>query len=329
LLETRTVTGFSGGQYWRWTVRGHVVVRAQVTAGYNAVVSGVFFDGGGAVNAPPTVTLTAPASGAQYTAPATVAVSATASDSDGIAKVEFYQVLGQGTPSLIAPAVTTPPYAVTWYNVAAGTYTVTAKAYDTQNASSTTSVQMTVVPVGGGTAATFIGTDTTTKGTWRGVYGAEGYVIVNDATSPPAYASVAVTGANTWPWTEVTTDVRGLQRAVGANRFAATWYGSTFTVDVNITDGAAHQLSLYVVDWDSNGRVETVEVRDAVTNGLLDTRSISSFVGGQYWRWTVSGHVTMRVTNTGTPNAVVSGLFFDTSASNLAPAVAVIVACQP
>jgi hypothetical protein len=322
LLETRTVTGFSGGQYWRWTVRGHVVVRAQVTAGYNAVVSGVFFDGDGAVNAPPTVTLTAPASGAQYTAPATVAVSATASDSDGIAKVEFYQALGQGTPSLIAPAVTTPPYAVTWNNVAAGTYTVTAKAYDTQNASSTTSVQMTVVPVGGGTAATFIGTDTTTKGTWRGVYGAEGYVIVNDATSPPAYASVAVTGANTWPWTEVTTDVRGLQRAVGANRFAATWYGSTFTVDVNISDGAAHQLSLYVVDWDSNGRVETVEVRDAVTNGLLDTRSISSFVGGQYWRWTVSGHVTMRVTNTATPNAVVSGLFFDTSASNLALAVA-------
>src|SRR5204862_5169011 len=87
------------------------------------------------------------------------------------------------------------------------------------------------------------------------------YVIVNDANSPPAYAAVTTSGANTWQWTDVTTDVRGLQRAVGASRFAATWYGSTFTVDVNITDGAAHQLSLYVVDWDSNGRGQTVEVR--------------------------------------------------------------------
>ena len=57
---------------------------------------------------------------------------------------------------------------------------------------------------------------------------------------------------------------------------------------MNITDGAAHQLSMYVVDWEGYGRAETVEVRDAVTNALLDTRNVSSFVGGQYWRWTLS-----------------------------------------
>jgi hypothetical protein len=44
VLDSRTVTGFVGGQYWRWTVRGHVIVQATRTAGNNAVISGVFFD---------------------------------------------------------------------------------------------------------------------------------------------------------------------------------------------------------------------------------------------------------------------------------------------
>ena len=65
------------------------------------------------------------------------------------------------------------------------------------------------------------------------------------------------------------------------------------------------------MDWDNRGRGETVEIRDAVSGALLDSRALSAFAGGQYWRWTLSGHVTIRVTNTGTPNAVVSGLFFD------------------
>ena len=135
-----------------------------------------------------------------------------------------------------------------------------------------------------------------------------------------------MTGANTWQWTDVTTDVRGLQRAVGANRFAATWYGSTFTVDVNITDGAAHQLSLYVVDWDSGGRGQTFEVRDAVTNALLDTRTVTAFSGGQYWRWTVRGHVVVRAQVTAGYNAVVSGVFFDGGGGVNAPPTVTLTA---
>ena len=42
---------------------------------------------------------------------------------------------------------------------------------------------------------------------------------------------------------------------------------------VNVTDGNPHRVTLYAVDWDSFGRAETIEVRDAVTNALLDTRS--------------------------------------------------------
>ena len=90
-------------------------------------------------NKPPTVTLTAPANGATFTAPASVTLSATASDSDGtISKVEFYNgttLLGTDTTSL---------YSFSWTSVAAGTYTVKAVAYDNSGASTSTTATITV-----------------------------------------------------------------------------------------------------------------------------------------------------------------------------------------
>jgi len=118
-------------------VRGHVSVQVTQTAGGGgAVVAGVFFDGGTG-NAPPSVTLTAPAEGASYAAPAAIALTATATDGDGIGRVEFYQAAALGQPTLIGPAVTSPPYSIGWNNVAAGSYTLTAKAYDTLGVAAT------------------------------------------------------------------------------------------------------------------------------------------------------------------------------------------------
>ncbi|WP_198938009.1 Ig-like domain-containing protein, partial [Pelomonas sp. KK5] len=104
------------------------------------------------VNAPansaPTVSLSAP-NGTSYTSPATIALSATAADSDGtIAKVEFYL----GATKLAT--VTSAPYSFSWTNVAAGSYTLTAVATDNLGASTTSaSVTVTVtdvtVPTGG------------------------------------------------------------------------------------------------------------------------------------------------------------------------------------
>ena len=71
----------------------------------------------GSGNQAPTVGLTAPANGATFTAPASVAMTASASDPEGqLARVEFYN----GTTLLGTD--TTAPYAWSWTNVAAGTY---------------------------------------------------------------------------------------------------------------------------------------------------------------------------------------------------------------
>jgi uncharacterized repeat protein (TIGR01451 family) len=82
-------------------------------------------------NAAPTVSITAPAPNAAYTAPASITINATAADNEGISKVEFFQnstKLGEDT---------TAPYSFTWTNAGSGTYSLTARATDGQNATTT------------------------------------------------------------------------------------------------------------------------------------------------------------------------------------------------
>jgi hypothetical protein len=86
-------------------------------------------------NTPPTVSITTPAAGASFTAPASIGVTASAADSDGtIARVEFFA----GNTSIGVD--TAAPYSVAWTNVAAGTYQITAVATDNGNASTTSGI---------------------------------------------------------------------------------------------------------------------------------------------------------------------------------------------
>jgi RHS repeat-associated protein len=167
-----------------------------------------------------------------------------------------------------------------------------------------------------GNRAIFKTTDTTTQGNWKGVYGADGYNVINDAASYPSYATVSVTGQSAYTWAASTTDTRApLKAASTTDRLASCWYSSTnFTIDVNLTDGNAHRVAVYALDWNSNNvRTGTVEVLDAASNAVLDTRSLSSYANGKYLVWELSGHVKLRFTDLSPTgwNEVVSGLFFD------------------
>jgi len=85
-------------------------------------------------NVPPTVSLTNPTNGAIFSATADILISAIAADRDGsVAKVEFLQ----GNTKLGESAAS--PYTITWTNVAAGTYTLTARATDNLGAITTSS----------------------------------------------------------------------------------------------------------------------------------------------------------------------------------------------
>ncbi|MCI0621538.1 MAG: S8 family serine peptidase, partial [Acidobacteria bacterium] len=65
-------------------------------------------------------------------------------------------------------------------------------------------------------AALFVTTDVATQGTWKGVYGAQGYAIANDATSYPFYAQVNFAGQSNYTWAGSTTDLRALQKGAAS-----------------------------------------------------------------------------------------------------------------
>ena len=151
------------------------------------------------------------------------------------------------------------------------------------------------------------------EGSWIGVYGSQGYNVINSGVSYPSYATVTPAGNHADTWAASTSVPQALQDAPpGTSRIAACWYASTsFTVDVDLTDGQSHNLELYLLDYDTTSRSEQIQLTDANTHAVLSTESVSSFHDGVYLSWTISGNVLITFTKTGGANAVLSGLFFD------------------
>ncbi|MDB6122434.1 MAG: cellulase family glycosylhydrolase [Pedosphaera sp.] len=100
-------------------------------AGMTALVTVVAAPG----NVAPSVSITSPASGAVFAAPANVKIIANATDSDGsVTNVQFFG----GTTSL--GSVTASPFNITANGLGAGSYALTAKATDNGGLSTTSAV---------------------------------------------------------------------------------------------------------------------------------------------------------------------------------------------
>src|SRR6266498_38707 len=209
---------------------------------------------------------------------------------------------------------TAPPPTPTPTPAATPTPTPTPSATPTPTATPTPSP-------GVGSSAAFLQLDSSTQGNWKSAYGADGYNTISDAISYPSYAQVnAVNSEGSYVWAASTADVRGLQKAANIDRLAATWYAtSMFSLDVNLTDGLTHRVALYCLDWDKRGRAQTLDVVDASTNALLDSRTISGFENGQYMVWNIQGHVRVNVLKDVGVNSVVSGVYFGAAAANPSP----------
>src|SRR5205814_282801 len=135
-----------------------------------------------------------------------------------------------------------------------------------------------------GASAVFQVLDTTTQGSWKGHYGADGSLIANDPSShPPAYAAIS-TNAAQFTWADPSIDPRSLLKGASASdRIASTFYSnSAFSFDVNLTDGQTHEVALYLLDLDTTTRNETISILDAASNVVLDSRPLANFHNGLY-----------------------------------------------
>lgn len=114
---------------------GRYEFRYLLQAGYTDIVRSNMVP----ITAAPSSSITSPSNNATFNAPVNITINATASDGDGINKVEFFQgsvKLGESSTS---------PYSFVWNSVAGGSYGLTAKTTDNLGAVTTsTTVNITV-----------------------------------------------------------------------------------------------------------------------------------------------------------------------------------------
>ncbi|WP_018479282.1 DUF4082 domain-containing protein [Pontibacter roseus] len=230
------------------------------SAAVNVTVSGT-------ANVPPTVALTSPANNATFTAPASISLSATASDADGsVARVEFYN----GTAKLGEDL--TSPYAFSWANVPAGTYQLTARAFDNLGLSASSAVAS--VTVGGapsGCPCTVFQPSSAPTGTLQSdgqalQLGMKFQASVNGlVTGVKFYKQSGNTGTHTGQLYSGTGTL--LASVVFQNETATGWQEAAFTSPVAVTGGTT-----YVITYHSsagNYSADDGGFSQAVVNGPL------------------------------------------------------------
>jgi hypothetical protein len=153
----------------------------------------------------------------------------------------------------------------------------------------------------------------TPQGNWVGVYGSVGYDLAgwegsaSDLSSLPN-VSLSLTQGVRYRWIANTGEVRALEAPNGLTRNAAVYtYPSQVRVQLTFSTAYNGSIELYALDWDKQGRRETITVND-------QTAALSSdFSQGAWVSFRVSvasgGTVTITVDKTAGINAVLSGIF--------------------
>lgn len=173
-------------------------------------------------------------------------------------------------------------------------------------------------------AATFLGTDDTTRGDWQGKYGAEGYELVAKESKLPANLNLAWQSGKLWTYAAATDDSRALayfaNPPTGKDRIAAGRYGVevAFTVDVGESQ---RRLTIYHLDYDRKSRKQSVEIADALSGQVFDKREIANFSEGRYQSWQVQGRLRVTFHRASGDNATVAGIFFDPPEKGDKPAI--------
>ena len=154
------------------------------------------------------------------------------------------------------------------------------------------------------------------QGTWTASFGHDGYVLAawnggSDLSYMPG-VTFNLTRGNRYQWSAGTRDGRALQSPDATTRRAATFYdGSQIQANLQFTNAYTGTLQLYVLDWDSTSRRETITVNDG--SGPQPASLTTAFDQGAWLSFPINvprgGTVTITITNTGPTNAVLSGIF--------------------
>jgi RHS repeat-associated protein len=278
---------------WANVPAGSYAIRAQASA--RVLQAGVYCSGVGALstavnitvgpNVLPSVSFASPTSGTTLVTPATFALSANASDSDGyIASVQYF-----ANGAAISGALTTAPYSFNWAGVGGGNYNLTAVATDSDGGQTISAVvavtsrvnsppNVGIASPASGTVSTAPGSFTLTAnasdidGTVSSVqYFANGSAISGGLTAAPYSFSWANVAAGNYNVTAVATDNNGATTTSSASNLISNdrpVIGMSATPSSSNAPGA---LNLQATAVDGVGSVSSVQyfANGTAITGLL------------------------------------------------------------
>src|SRR4051812_24942976 len=175
-------------------------------------------------------------------------------------------------------------------------------------------------------SVTFLQTDTTTLGNWKGVYGQDGNVIAQHSVLAPSYSSFNTAGAINLYLKDIwSSDPRALLKqyySYTPSERVESYFHTVTSMDflITSTDGQSHRIALYFADYERTGRSVTVQALDSGSNAVLDSRQLTNYQAGIYLVYNYSGNVTFRIVNNNpgqyTPTGSVNAFFWGSGASS-------------
>jgi subtilisin family serine protease len=280
-----------------------VVIDSNGTTGYFANLNYLRLTTPG-IDAPPSVRLTSPANGANYLAPAAVALSATASDVDGsVTQVAFY------AGSTLLGIDTASPFTFSWNNVPPGDYSLTAVATDDAGVSATSAavtVHVATPPSStpfGGTAAPIPGLieaenfddggegvayHDLSPGNTGGQYRQTDVDITTTSDVGGGFALGYVQGGE---WLKYSVSVVAAGSYALNARVASSGAGGTFHVEVDGIDATGPLAVPNTGGWQSWQTISTggipLTAGPHVLRVVIDTNGSTGWLGNlNYLRWT-------------------------------------------
>ena len=162
----------------------------------------------------------------------------------------------------------------------------------------------------------FVRSDSTTAGSWKGVYAQEGGLAYPYGVFvPPSYAQISAYRNFPLLWSGSTSDLRALQKPTGTDRVAAAWHSpDELYFFLQFKDTAMHEVSFYFLDYERLGRQQKLEIVDQATGKVLDSRTVANFQNGVYLTFHLQGSVRIRLSRVAGPNCVMSAILFDPAA---------------
>jgi hypothetical protein len=157
--------------------------------------------------------------------------------------------------------------------------------------------------------------DTQSAGRWRNRLGSRGAwipaVVAGDV--PQGGFHVEVLNGQVFQWPDPQgPDGRALEHPKESGTHPTCWFADDrLSLRIAPPDAEPYRLTLYVLDFDRNGRALEIALSDEFVALSSEQVSVAETAGGVYLTWTASGTLNVELKKKAGFNAVLSGLFLD------------------